>query len=210
MDSLLFDLDGTLLNSRGNIIRCLNVTLNEFDVEPFRPDEFRPLIGMHLWKIFELKGVARQEVVDRYRKLQMSTYKQDILIYEGVPDMLETLKRHGYLLGVVTMRLGVISREILGGLGLMRHFDDVVGADDTSEPKPLPGHILTACKRLGVRPENAAMIGDTMYDMSPAKKAGCTAVGVTWGNGTPEELREAGADHIVDTVADLEILLLKL
>ncbi len=208
MDAILFDLDGTLLDSKGTIMRCLNATIAEYDGEPFEDSELNKLIGIGLANILELKGLRRHEVADRYREIQLETYKQDLKWYDGVPELLESLD--SAKLGVVTMRMGKMAHEIMNGLGLAHHFEVITGWDDVTWPKPDKDHVRTACIELGVGPSSSVMVGDTKYDVLSANDAGSTSIGVTWGMGTVESLKEAGAHHLVDSIDELAILLKRL
>ena len=116
---------------------------------------------------------------------------EDMSLYEGVVDMLDALKDGGYKLGIATMRHGRITRGISGGMGIAHLFEVTVGVDETEKTKPEPDHVLTACRLLGVEPEEVIMVGDTKFDILSGKGAGCTAIGVTWGSGTKEGLEKA-------------------
>jgi HAD superfamily hydrolase (TIGR01549 family) len=162
------------------------------------------MIGMGLAMILEKRGANRPEVINRYIELQTGTFMQDLKCFKGVPEMLVALRNSGYLIGTATMRRGAVSRVVLGGMGILEHFDAIVGADDTPEPKPSGIHILTTCQAMNVLPGSAVMVGDTKYDIMAARAAGVMAVGVTWGLGKREEMAEAGAKHIFDNVGELE------
>jgi HAD superfamily hydrolase (TIGR01549 family) len=204
MEAAIFDLDGTLLDSKAMILRCFNTALRDFGYEPFMAEELYPMIGMGLAMILEKRGANRPEVINRYIELQTGTFMQDLKCFKGVPEMLVALRNSGYLIGTATMRRGAVSRVVLGGMGILEHFDAIVGADDTPEPKPSGIHILTTCQAMNVLPGSAVMVGDTKYDIMAARAAGVMAVGVTWGLGKREEMAEAGAKHIFDNVGELE------
>ncbi len=209
MDAVIFDLDGTLFDSRATIRRCLNATMMEYGKEPFGED-VKDLIGKHLLEILALRGIGNEEAAERYRQIQMETYKEDMRLYDGVVDMLDALKDGGYKLGIATMRHGRITRGISGGMEIAHFFEVTVGVDETEKAKPDPDHVLTACRLLGVEPEKAIMVGDTKFDILSGKGAGCTAIGVSWGSGSPEELERAGSDYITNTVAELKDILMEL
>ncbi len=201
MEAVIFDLDGTLFDSRITIRRCLNATMLEYGKEPFG-DDVKNLIGKHLMEILGMRGIDTEEAAERYRQIQMETYKQDMRIFEGVVDMLDILKKD-HKLGVATMRHGRITGEIIEGMGMSHFFDILVGVDDTEKPKPHPEHVLTACKLLEVEPEAAVMVGDTIYDVLSGKGAGCYTIGIDWGSGKREDLLENGADHVASTMDGL-------
>ncbi len=202
MEAIVFDLDGTLFDSRKTIRRCLNETIVEYGKEPFGED-VKDLIGKHLYEILALRGLDNEEAAERYRQIQMETYKQDMRVFDGVLRMLNTLKEKEYRLGIATMRHGRITREVLDGMGIAHYFSSVVGTDDTKIPKPDPEHVLTVCRALGVGPERTIMVGDTIFDILSGKGAGCYTIGVNWESGKEESLLEGGADHIASTMEGL-------
>ncbi len=208
MEGLIFDLDGTLLDSKKTILRCLNAALREFGFGEFADHDLYSLIGMDLGEILDIKGANRLEVRQWYTEEQLNTFKQDMKLYDGAAELLKSMKDAGYKLGVVTMRRGRIARAVLSGLGIEMYFDQVVGADVVQKPKPSPVHTLDACDNLGLEPGSVALVGDSKFDILSGKAAGCTVVGVTWGMGSVQELEENGADHIVHSMKDLAELLL--
>lgn len=166
------------------------------------------MIGMDLRQILARKGADRPAIAERYTQIQMDTYMDDMTPYDGVPELLTKLQGSGYVLAAATMRRGRIARDVLNGLGLINHFEAIVGADDTPEPKPSGAHILTTCDVIRVKPDNAIMVGDSKYDIFSAKSAGCLALGVSWGMGSITEMEHAGADHIIHNLGALSDFLL--
>ena len=208
MDAVIFDLDGTLLDSKKTILRCLNAALEEFGREPFAADELHSMIGMNLNQILARKDADDPAIADRYTQILLETFMDDMEMYQGVPEMLESLRQSGYILGSATMRRSITARAVLNGLGIAHYFKAVVGGDDASEPKPSAAHVLETCGKLGIEPANAIMVGDSQYDILSAKAAGTLAVGVSWGMGTVKELEDAGADHIIHEMSVLSNFLL--
>ena len=208
MDAVIFDLDGTLLDSKKTILRCLNTALVEFGRSPFEDEELHSMIGMNLNQILARKGANQPIIAKRYTQIQLDTFMDDMTWYNGVPELLANLQESGYILGAATMRRGRIAREVLKGLGLSHYFEVIVGADDAPEPKPSGAHILTTCESLKVKPDNAIMVGDSKYDILSAKEAGCLAIGVSWGMGSIKEMEDAGADHIIHEMSALSDILL--
>ena len=208
MDAIIFDLDGTLLDSKKTILRCLNTALEEFGRTPFEDEELHSMIGMNLNQILARKNADDPIIANRYTQIQMDTFMDDMILYEGVPELLAALQESGYVLASATMRRGRIARELLAGLGLANYFDAVIGGDEALESKPSAAHVLAACESIEVKPDNAIMVGDSKYDILSAKAAGTMAVGVSWGMGSENELEDAGADHIIHEMSVLSELLL--
>ena len=210
MDAVIFDLDGTLLDSEKTILRCFNTALEEFGFTPFEKHELHSMIGMDLGQILARKDANQPIIAQRYTQIQLDTFMDDMTWYNGVPELLAILQESGYVLAAATMRRGRIAREVLNGLGLSHHFEAIVGADDVPEPKPSGVHILTTCESLRVKPGNAIMVGDSKYDILSAKEAGCQAIGVSWGMGIVKEMEDAGADHIIHDMDALSEFLLSM
>ena len=197
MDAVIFDLDGTLLDSKKTILRCLNTAIVEFGRTPFEDQELHSMIGMNLHQILARKDADDPVIADRYTQIQLDTFKEDMVLYDGVPELLESLRQSKYIIASATMRRGFIARKVLSGMGLGDYFAAVIGGDDAPEPKPSGAHVLAACQAIGIEPNKAIMVGDSKYDILSAKEAGCLAVGVSWGMGSIKELEDAGADHII-------------
>ncbi len=208
MDAVIFDLDGTLLDSKKTILRSFNTALEEFGFTPFEEHELHSMIGMDLRQILARKGADKPAIAERYTQIQLDTFMDDMTWYNGVPELLIALQKSGYVIGTATMRRGRIARAVLDGLGLINHFEAIVGADETPGPKPSGAHILTTCDALKVKPEDIIMVGDSKYDILSAKEAGCLAIGVSWGMGSIKEMEDAGADHIIHEMSTLSELLL--
>lgn len=203
MDAVIFDLDGTLLDSRKTILRCLNTALAEFGRNPFEENEFHHMIGMHLGQILTRRDANIPEIADRYTEILLETFMEDMALYDGVPGMLAALLDSGYALAAATMRRGGLAREILRGMDLADYFLAVFGSDDVAEAKPSGIHVLAVCESLGTRPEDVIVVGDSKFDILSAKAAGCLAVGVTWGSGYLAEMEAAGADNMIHDMAVL-------
>ncbi|MCK5024563.1 MAG: HAD family hydrolase [Thermoplasmata archaeon] len=208
MDAVIFDLDGTLLDSEKTILRSLNTALEEFGFTPFEMHELHSMIGMDLHRILARKGADQPIIVQRYTQVQLDTFMDDMTWYNGVPELLTNLQESGYVLAAATMRRGRVARAVLNGLGLNHHFDAIVGADDAPEPKPSGAHLLKTCESIGVEPDDAIMVGDSKYDILSAKAAGCLAIGVSWGMGSSKEMEDAGAEHIIHEMNVLSDFLL--
>ncbi|MEE9150264.1 MAG: HAD family hydrolase [Thermoplasmata archaeon] len=206
----LFDLDGTLIYSKGVIGRCINETLKHFGFEPFEKKKLRGLIGVPLSRALTLKTPDTKPLVDYYRKLYLSTYLDGTWVYDGMMPILAMLKDQGKKIGVVTLKQTYVAEEVLNGLNIMGFVDAVEGDDDISELKPSPSQIIRICRALDVEPGQTVMIGDTTMDINAGKNAKCKTIAVLWGAMNMELLAEAGADFLARSPSELEDLLRKL
>ncbi|MGE6740093.1 HAD-IA family hydrolase [Allorhizobium pseudoryzae] len=207
MKLVLFDCDGTLVDSAALIHETMRRTFVHFGKREPLVEETKSIIGLTLdIAIARMQGKPHvdDEAVQMmaYYKSLFATVRSDMNfrepLFDGIRDVIETLgARDDLLLGAVTGK----SRR---GLDLVLDTHDfrkvfVVGrtADDCPS-KPHPAMVTECCDEMGVRPADTLVIGDAIYDMQMAKAAGATAIGVSWGYASVAQLRDAGADVIVD------------
>ncbi len=207
MKLVLFDCDGTLVDSAALIHETMRRTFAQFGKPEPLVEETKAIIGLTLdIAIARMQGKphADDEAVQMmaYYKSLFATVRTDMNfrepLFDGIRDVIETLgPRDDLLLGAVTGK----SRR---GLDLVLDTHDfrkwfVVGrtADDCPS-KPHPAMVTECCDEMGVHPDDTLVIGDAIYDMQMAKAAGATAIGVSWGYASVAHLRDAGADVIVD------------
>lgn len=207
MKAILFDLDGTLIDSNETIIRCINTVLKEYSLEPFEKSELKAMIGISLEDILKRKTEDFKTVAARYRELHRATYFQDTIIIDGIPEFLKKLIALGYKIGIVTMRYGDMARFILEGLELIENIEVVIGWDEVTDFKPSPVHTIQACNLLKVEPRDCVYVGDSKNDMLSGKAAGCTTIGVLWGSGKLNDMIETGAMYIAQNLDELYELL---
>ncbi len=211
-DGLILDFDGVIVDSYTAVTGSMNAALAEHGY-PQRPAEtLRHFIGPPTFTSFaELTGEpatspAVAAVVATYRRHYASVYLQESAAIPGMAELLETLS--GRLqLAIATSKSETFTRPLLAALGLERRFAvvEAARANDTSDDKTaIVGRALAALRERGARA--IAMVGDRSFDMEAARAQGLEAIGVTWGIGSAAELRGAGADHLVDTPAQLAAL----
>lgn len=192
MTTILFDLDGTLIDSTAAILEAFEYACvqNHFPV----PSEsaITSLIGYPLDVMFEKSGVSKEQAivfVDSYKSLyrQISNEKTDLLpkAREAVESAAEFSR-----LGVVTTKTARYSRILLEHLNIMHRFEVLIGREDVENPKPHPEPILKAMESMKADRDHTWMIGDTCMDILSAKAAKINAIGVTSGYATPQQLKE--------------------
>lgn len=214
--ALVFDLDGTLVDSRRDLAAAVNRTREDYGLDPLPVDEVVALVGYgaeHLIRrATDDLGADRVAEALRcffrhYRRHLLDTTRP----YPGVVDMLETLgARHP--LAILTNKPESFSREILAGLELSRYFDHLLGGDSLSTRKPDPEGLLELARRLGVETARLLLVGDSRVDAGTAHAAGVPFAFVTWGFADAEEreavareTRERGG-RVVATPAELTAL----
>ncbi|WP_437599259.1 HAD hydrolase-like protein [Sorangium sp. So ce590] len=205
---LLFDLDGTLTEPALGIILCFQHALQKMGRAAPDAGRLRRLIGPPLRSgLAELlatdDAALIEEALGHFRERFATTGMFENEVYPDVPAGLAGLGAAGHRLWVVTSKPGVYAQRIVEHFGLARHFRDVYGAElsgERSEKGELIRHVL---EREGLDPRRTWMIGDRRFDVAGGRANGTSTVGVLWGHGSEEELRGAGADRVVASVAEL-------
>ncbi len=211
--AIIFDLDGTLIDTPSGIVETMSATLAHMKRDPVDPDIIRATIGMPLNKAFaklldvELSKDATliQTAILTYQALfkEIVLPKAKTLIFPGVREGLLILQSKGYRLAVATSKVYKSAKSLIEAAELWHFFDLVLGADDVSMPKPDPEMGKLALSRLGVLPENAVMVGDTTHDLLMAKSCGMPAIAVTYGVHDVVQLQSASPQWQVDTFSEV-------
>ncbi|MAG54741.1 MAG: phosphoglycolate phosphatase [Planctomycetes bacterium] len=202
---LLFDLDGTLIDSTADIASAANRTLRELGHAERPEAEIRSFIGDGVAKLIERCTDADTTVdldaaVDRFSEHYAAGFLDQTGFFPGIADLLASLPPP---LGILSNKPEAYCVQILRGLGVADRFGLIAGGDTYPESKPSPVPLRAACAALDVDPASSLFVGDGHQDMRAARAAGLTAIGVTWGQATREVLEESGADVVVDDVAQL-------
>lgn len=209
LKAIIFDLDGTLVDSARDLQDATNALLEEERLQPVDIDEIKSMIGDGAAKLVERAIVARggdsarlPELVTRFLGIYEANAARHTTAYPGVVDTLASLRRLGLPLAVVTNKPYAATIDILEALNLRTYFEAVIGGDTLPERKPHPAPILTALERLGVAPQAALMVGDNYHDVQAARAAGVRAVAVTYGY-SHKPHAELGADRLIQTMSEL-------
>lgn len=211
LDAVLFDLDGTLADTVPSLLACVNHTLSAFGL-PLRDEsdvlsqigkgERDFFLGFLPEGIIEARGEAFfAEIFDAYVSYCAAHTTDLIAPFSGIADAVDTLRREGYRLGVVSNKAHALVEQITEELFPGR-FSAVVGVGQYP-PKPDPTAAVEAAKMLGARPARCALVGDSEFDMMTAVNAGMFPLGVSWGYRPVMLLRRHGARAVCDTPADL-------
>lgn len=218
---ILFDLDGTLTDPKIGITRCVQHALRYFGIEE-DADNLTKFIGPPLIDSFmEFYGFSEEqarEATDVYRERFAPVGKFENEVYDGISEMLATLKAKNVILAVASSKPEVFVEQILEHFDLLKYFDVVVGSLMNETRTKKEEVIEEALKRLGLNAQisegsgkdgETAMVGDRKFDVNSANLYGLTSVGVRFGYAEPMELEEACPDYIADTVDELKAYLLK-
>ena len=211
MNSILFDLDGTLTDSVRGITNCFRYTLAKLNLPVPSDSELLSFVGPPLHRTFasllQTSGtVSVEEAVTVYRRFDAVSWRENA-VYPGVPQMLESLGNDGYNLFVATSKDEDAARKILTCFQLNTRFAEVAGSDPEGRVADKTLLISELIERHELIAEETVMVGDRMHDIVAAKQNGVLALGVTYGYGSPAELREAGANFICDEPTEVTNLI---
>lgn len=213
MKKVLFDLDGTLINSQEGITKSVQYALREYlGIDEPNLESLRCFIGPPLALMFDQKYHVPAEKIEptvaKYREYYDSIGMNQCELYPGVKETLEHMKKKGYVIGLASSKPERNCVQILKNKGVADDFDYIVGASIGPERREKVLVLEEAFRRMDVKDRSEViLIGDTKYDAVGAKKAGIDCVGVTYGFGTREELLEAGAAAVFDTLEEVEAYL---
>ena len=209
--AVLFDLDGTLVDSLPTIGAAMSAALKEFghhiDVATIIPQIGAPMPVLAA----ELTGASEDEaeqINERYLSLYYDDFIQKTKPFDGATELLDRLRAAGVALGVVTNKNEHGAHMMVDIQGWKPTFDVVVGRDTTARPKPWPDDTLHGLQVLGATPEQAALVGDTEFDMGAGRDAGLRYNLGMLGARDEARLREAGATHVFETLPAVGDLLL--
>jgi pyrophosphatase PpaX len=205
--TVLFDLDGTVVDSGGIILASMRHATRTVLGREF-PDEalMAAVGGPGLEQQMRMLGPEHVEELIRVYREHNEPLHDELRSFLGMDDVLVALKEQGRKLGIVSAKRRRTVELAFASVAVGHLFDVVVGGDEHERQKPEPDLLLLALERLGADPAAAAYVGDSPFDMQAAKAAGMHAVGVTWG-GIHERGTLGEADEVVDTAGELLALL---
>ncbi|MBC01170.1 MAG: phosphoglycolate phosphatase [Rhodobacteraceae bacterium] len=216
--ALLFDLDGTLVDSVPDIADAINTVLVAEGFAALKVDDVRKMIGNGIQKLVERafdasgKPLASDELTAMTARM-MEVYGKGLTVattpMPGALSAAAWLHRRGHRLAVVTNKPEAFSREIVEHFGLDEMFTVVVGGDTCATRKPDPEMLFHACRELGVAPEDAILVGDSPADVNAALAGGFPSIAVRGGY-TNIAVEKLGADCVIDSLDDLAEALARL
>ncbi len=202
-DTILFDLDGTLLNTLDDLADSVNAVMQMEGYQRRTKEEIREFIGDGVKTLMERslpQGTPEKEILRclaMFREIYLKNMCNQTKPYEGIPSLLKRLKEMGIKVCVVSNKLDEATKEICG-LYFREEVDVAIGDNLERKKKPDPDNVYEALKQLGAGKDKTLYVGDSNVDVITAKNAGLVCVGVTWGYRSRETLQEAGADYIID------------
>ena len=208
INTIIFDLDGTLLNTLEGLKNSTNFALKKFNSPEITLEQTRSFVGNGVRKLIERaipngeKNPDFEKCLNTFKEHYSKTMYQKTVAYDGIEDMLTELKRKGIKTGVVSNKFDTAVKELC-----KNYFDGLIivaiGESPDVRKKPAPDSVLKAMEILDAKPENTLYVGDSDVDIQTAKNTNLKSVGVTWGFRDRELLEEEGADFIINTPCEL-------
>ena len=207
---IVFDLDGTLINSLEDLADSANHVLTQHGFPPHPVDAYRYFVGDGVRKLIEriLPEEERTDArIEQCRAEFVAYYKihmeDKTSVYPGIIELMKALKERGLKIAVATNKVHVAVAPLMAKYFPGIHFDSLIGQREDVPVKPAPQIMFDLLKETGCQPSEALHVGDTATDMQLAHNAGVESVGVLWGYRPLEELQEAGAEHIIRVPEEL-------
>lgn len=200
---LIFDLDGTLLDSITDIAICMNEVLESLNLKTYEISEYKYFVGYGVDILVknvlqdQIAKSKQDEVVKRFKAKYDDNLHKNTLPYEGIFELLDELNKQECKLAVLSNKPDLMTKKYIQTIFKDYKFLEVHGQKDGVPKKPDPIQALNIAKSLNENPSDIFFIGDTKVDMQTAKSANMTAIGVLWGFRDEKELNEFGADFIV-------------
>lgn len=206
--TVLFDLDGTLIDTNELIITTYLHTLEKYFPSKYQREDVLPFLGPTLHEVFGNMDPDRvEEMVSEYRAFNLANHDELVKEFEGVLETVKTLKERGYKLAIVTTKRHDVSLKGLRLMKLEDYFEVIVAYDHVEKVKPDPEPIFKALEQLGSTPEESIMVGDNFHDILAGKNAGTATAGVAWSIKGREYVAKYEPDYMLENMKDLLTIL---
>ncbi|WP_188206678.1 pyrophosphatase PpaX [Alkalibacillus aidingensis] len=202
--TLLFDLDGTLIDSNELIIESFKHTLQQYTDQEYQREDILKFIGPPLRDTFEqVLPDQVDEMMQTYREHNLANHDAYIQMYDGVYETIKSLHEKGIPMAIVTTKIRSTAIKGLELTGLDEFFDVVIGLDDVNQAKPDPEPVLKGMKALDGEAETTLMIGDNSHDVHAGQHAGTKTAGVSWSAKGREFIEWLEPDYVLEHISDL-------
>lgn len=206
--TVLFDLDGTILDTNELIITSFLEALRGVVPEGFGREHIIPSMGEPLTE--QMKKFSGYEdvteLVAAYREVNLRLHDEYVTLFNNVQEVIKRMHEQGIQIGIVTTKMRYTTERGLAFTGLADYVDAVVTIDDVKHPKPHPEPVARAIELLNADASSTIMVGDSVVDIQSANAAGAISVGVSWSLKGARILHAAGAAHVIDDMRDLYAL----
>jgi phosphoglycolate phosphatase len=202
---IIFDFDGTLIDSYEAIAESLNHVRTSFSLPGLRMDDVRRMVGHGLEHLIS-EAVGEQHVdegVRLFRQSYATLCEKKTRILPEVKETLDQLDRRGYMMGIASNKPSYFARDILRALEMEHLFAEVLGPNDVSKPKPDPEMLEIIMMRIGLSPDEVVYVGDMLLDIEVARRAGVAVYAIPTGSATRESLLDGRPDRLLHRFAEL-------
>lgn len=209
-DLLIFDLDGTLVDSAPDIVATVQYIINKYGFEPKDDAFIRNCIGGGARNVLlkslgqEREGLIDSEILGVFKDYYTENCDVYTVLYPGVKETLEYYRRAGKMIALATYKIRSATEKILKTLNIDQYFELIVTADDVENPKPHPECVQKILKYYKNNPEQAVLIGDTKTDFMTGHNADIDVCAVTFGYGEEEVLRDLKPAYLVETMDEVK------
>lgn len=208
MKTIIFDFDGTLADTRQSIIQTLQATLKELHLSEAEEEQIKNLIGLPLRDTFVQAGHIQdpdllEKAIGIYREKYPDISLHSVRLFPHVKGTLKDLHRQGITIAIASSKGKDALSQLLQSLDIRQYITMTCGEQDVKNKKPAPDIVLKILSEIQTEPQDTLVVGDTTYDVIMGQNAGCHTCGVTYGNHTVEQLRQQGADFIVDDFVEI-------
>jgi pyrophosphatase PpaX len=206
--TVLFDLDGTLIDTNELIITTYLHTLEKYYPSKYQREDVLPFLGPTLHEVFGNMDPDRvEEMVSEYRAFNIANHDDLVKEFVGVKETVQTLKERGYKMGIVTTKRHDVTLKGLRLMELEDYFEVIVAYDHVEKVKPDPEPIFKALEQLDSTPEESIMVGDNFHDILAGKNAGTATAGVAWSIKGREYVAKYEPDYMLENMKDLLTIL---
>ncbi len=206
--TILFDLDGTLLDTNELIMQSFEQLLGKHYPSQYTRTDILPFLGPTLTETFDKMDPSKTvEMIEEYREWNIAHHDELSIEFDGVTETLTQLASNGIRMAIVSTKRNDMVEKGLALLGIRHLFETVIGLDDVTHPKPNPEPLLLAMERMGVTKDEVLMVGDNFHDIEGGKNAGVLTAGVAWSLKGKEFLSTFHPDYMLTHITDLYELL---
>jgi len=204
--TILFDLDGTLIDSIGLILTSMRFAFAKLERTCPTDEEWTAGIGIPLFTMmrrYAADDADSKTLIAAYREHQIANHDRLVRCYDNVIDVVQTLRAGGHQTGVVTSKGEWLAMKGLALVGLASAMDTVVGADSSTRHKPDPEPVRVALQRLGAEPDNALYVGDSVHDLMAGRAAGVRTAAALWGAFKRQDMEPGQPDFWLESISEL-------
>ena len=203
IETVLFDMDGTLIDTNELIHKSFEYTLGYYGYS-FTREEILQFNGPPLIETFtNLNPDLAEEMVETYRKHNLEHHNDYVKLFPNVKETLEVLQQHGKNMGIVSAKMRPGVKLGLEMTGIQSFFDTIITVDDVENPKPHPEPVLKAMKNVDGQQDSTIMVGDNYHDIESGKNAGMKTVAVSWSLKGEEYLQKFNPTYMIDDMREL-------